>query len=346
MMKKVFSVILVICMLLCAVAFAGETAEAPTKITSEMRIPETTDDGSVQFKVWNLSNLGISYLRFDFYLGDEYAALTASCPNEGEDFYRSEYSPEAPEDLQNLRIRCYYGISGLAPEDAIIQLMMGNPAEEHEVDAGDLEELSLEPGRVYHLLLLGSSDYAGLMVLTDDSQGGPGFAYVHDPRENDSAMADIIENPDAVYGFSPDPASTRLGSYAEYDWTDPTFVAQAKKNRRAYHESLESMTDILFAMREEGATIEEMARAVSVERNRLRLAAYDSDPEGLATAKESNLQTYGQEEGPTPDQLFEKYGSWTTVLQKAFSPNLGMDACCGLYDEYYWLYIELGYIEE
>ena len=25
--------------------------------------------------------------------------------------------------------------------------------------------------------------------------------------------------------------------------------------------------------------------------------------------------------------------------------NMGMDACCGLYDEYYFLYIELGYVE-
>lgn len=31
---------------------------------------------------------------------------------------------------------------------------------------------------------------------------------------------------------------------------------------------------------------------------------------------------------------------------KAFSPNMGMDACCGLYDDYYLLYIELGYIGE
>ena len=79
--------------------------------------------------------------------------------------------------------------------------------------------------------------------------------------------------------------------------------------------------------------------------DRLRLAAYENDPEGLAAVKASNLETYGHEEGPTPDELFEKYGSWTAVLQKAFSPNLGMDVCCGPYDEYYWLYIELGYAE-
>ena len=170
------------------------------------------------------------------------------------------------------------------------------------------------------------------------------FSYVHDPRENPEAMADIIENVDAVYGFSPDPDSDRLGTYAKYDWTNPEFVAQAQEDRRAYHESMDSMTDILYRMRDEGASIEEMARAVSEERNRLQLESYKDDPKKLADLKESNLKTYGQEEGPTPDQLFDKYGSWTEVMQKAFSSNMGMDACCGLYDEYYELYIELGYV--
>lgn len=105
------------------------------------------------------------------------------------------------------------------------------------------------------------------------------------------------------------------------------------------------MTDILYRMREEGALIEEMARAVSEERNCLRLASYQDDPEGLAVVKESNLKTYGREEGPTPDELFEKYGSWTLFLQKAFRPNMGMDVCCGLYDANYSLYVELGYVE-
>ena len=171
------------------------------------------------------------------------------------------------------------------------------------------------------------------------------FAYTHDPRENPEAMEDIIENNDAVYGFSPDPESKRLGAYAEYDWTDPEFIKEAQEERRAYHESMDSMTDILYEMREEGASMEEMARAVSNERNLLRLESYEDDPEGLAALKASNLKTYGHEDGPTPDELFEKYGSWTKVLQKSFSPNMGMDACCGLYDEYYWLYIELGYVE-
>ena len=165
-----------------------------------------------------------------------------------------------------------------------------------------------------------------------------GFAYLHDPRENPAAMADIVENADA-------PNSKRLGSYAEYDWTDPALVAKAQEERRAYHESMDSMTDILYRMRDEGASIEEMARAVSMERNRIRLDSYRDNPEGLAAVKKSNLETYGHEDGPTPDELYEKYGSWTEVLQKAFSTNMGMDACCGLYDEYYQLYVELGYVD-
>lgn len=172
------------------------------------------------------------------------------------------------------------------------------------------------------------------------------FRYQHDPAENPAAMADIIVDPAAVYGFSPNPESKRLGEYVAYDWTDPEFVAEAKKNREDYHASLYTMYDILHTMRDDGATIEEMARAVSAERNRLRLAAYDNDPEGLAIAKKSNLETYGNEEGPTADSLLEKYGSWETVLQKAFSTNAGMDAICGLYDEYYNLYMELGMIAE
>ncbi|MBQ1567256.1 MAG: hypothetical protein IIZ80_05125, partial [Erysipelotrichaceae bacterium] len=109
--------------------------------------------------------------------------------------------------------------------------------------------------------------------------------------------------------------------------------------------SMESMIDILYSLREEGASTEEMARAVSAERNRLRLAANSDDPQKLAKIKQSNLETYGQEEGPTADQLFEKYGSWAIVIQKAFSPNLGMDVICGLYDDYYSLYIELGLVD-
>jgi len=181
------------------------------------------------------------------------------------------------------------------------------------------------------------------LLLCSCATSTTGFRYEHDPRENPKAMEDIVVNPAAVYGFSPDPDSTRLGSFASYDWTDPDFVAYARETRMVYHESMDSMRKLFITMDAAGASEEEIARAVSAERNFLRLDAYKDDARALAEAKESNLKTYGHEDGPTADELYEKYGSWMVVIQKAFSPNLGMDVICGLYDDYYPLYVMLGY---
>ena len=173
------------------------------------------------------------------------------------------------------------------------------------------------------------------------------FMYRHDPRLNPSAMADIIVDPGAVYGFSPSPDGS-LSTYIDFDWTDPEFVngSRGRQARIAYHESLKELYDIMFAMSADGYSIEEIARAVSKRRNELRIEAESGDPEGLAAMKARNLEKYGHEEGPLPDELYEQYGSWRTVLSKAFSVNSGMDACLGLYDDYYDVYVEVGQVGE
>ncbi len=168
--------------------------------------------------------------------------------------------------------------------------------------------------------------------------------YEHDPRLNPTAMADIVYDPAAVYGFRPNPESARLGSYAVYDWTDPEIVETAHLSRIEYHESMRELYDLEEKLAGEGKDIETIARAVSALRNEVRLRVYADNPEGLASAKASNLAAYGNENGPTADSLYEKYGSWETVLEKAFSTNSGMDAVCGLYDDYYDLYVLLGQV--
>lgn len=165
------------------------------------------------------------------------------------------------------------------------------------------------------------------------------FHYQHNPMENPNAAKDIVVNPEAVYGYSPSPDSVRLKQYVDaIDWTDADAVAAGRKEREEYHESMSALYRMIEDMLGKGKNVEEIARAVSKARNDIRLASYDGNPEGLKLVKESNLQTYGQEEGPTPDQLYEKYGSWQTVIEKALSANPGMDACLGLYDEYYDTY--------
>ena len=100
-----------------------------------------------------------------------------------------------------------------------------------------------------------------------------------------------------------------------------------------------------YRMRVESASAEEIASAVSKERNRLRPEACKDNPAGLEAVRMSNLKTCGHADGPAPDQIFEIYGSRAAVIQHAFDTNMGMDACCGLYDEYYRLYAELGSVE-
>ena len=165
------------------------------------------------------------------------------------------------------------------------------------------------------------------------------FHYEHDPMENPVAAKDIVVNPDAVYGYSPNPDSTRLGKFADaIDWTNKEQVAVSHEERAAYLEEFKTLYRLIEDMLGEGRSVEEIARAVSTKRNEIRLASYDNNPKGLEVVKQSNLETYGQEEGPTPDQLFEKYGSWQTVVEKALSSNPGMDACLGFYDENYDAY--------
>ena len=160
--------------------------------------------------------------------------------------------------------------------------------------------------------------------------------YDHDPRRNASAMADIVVNPDAVYGFSPDPKSTRLGDYASaIDWSDEEAVEKARQDRIAYLADYDNMYKKWNEMKKAGKSTEEIARTLSEMRNQIRLDSYKDDPDGLATVKASNLRTYGREEGPTPESLFDKYGSWDKVIQKCFSSNSGMDACLGLYEAQY-----------
>ena len=181
-----------------------------------------------------------------------------------------------------------------------------------------------------------------LLAALVPAMAADGFRYRHDPRLNPKAMADVTADASAVYGFRPNETGS-LKQYADLDWSDPEMVAQGRADRIAYHESLEEMYVILEELQAEGADIETIARTLSAKRNELRLAACANEDE-LARTKARNLEKYGHEEGPLPDELFETYGSWETVLSKAFTANSGMDACLGLYDDYYTLYLASGQI--
>lgn len=147
-MKKVLLMVLCLYVFLCNAASAEET-----------------DPNTILLKVTNLSDLEISYMRFDLYRGDEYIGLVASCPNEGEDFYRCPIELEAPEEAADLQIRYSYGISELPPEEAALQVMMNNPAEEHPLPS---PELTLACGGIYSILLVQDLDSYELIPYKND----------------------------------------------------------------------------------------------------------------------------------------------------------------------------------
>ena len=152
-----------------------------------------------------------------------------------------------------------------------------------------------------------------------------------------------MENPNAVYGYSPNPEPpSRIKEFAseKYDWTNPEEVAKYKKIRIKYHEANDNISELVISMKKEGASLEEIARAANNQRNQNRLNSYikRNDFEGLAKVKASNLREYGYEDGLRFEDALKKYGSFEKIIEGAMGANPGMDACCGLYDEYFHLY--------
>ena len=169
----------------------------------------------------------------------------------------------------------------------------------------------------------------------DSKSGRSATFYKNNPMDNPKAARDIIENPNAVYGFSPNPESTRIGKYAnKIDWTNPEQVAIARQTRKAYHDANESMLQSLY---DKGYTTQDIAKKMVEERNSNRINSYikNGDLEGLAIVKQSNLETYGNEFGMSLEQALDKYGSYQEVINATVGSNPGMDACTGLYDIYH-----------
>ena len=104
-------------------------------------------------KIYDRSGIeNLSYLRADYYVGNEKRGYICSCPDEGEDFYRFPLGAGTQEELKDLRVEFSYGVSDLSPEDAILEAMKGNTSEEYPLLTMDFIPegektywLSLEP---------------------------------------------------------------------------------------------------------------------------------------------------------------------------------------------------------
>jgi hypothetical protein len=172
------------------------------------------------------------------------------------------------------------------------------------------------------------------------TQGGSKakFKYKSNPMDNPKAAKDIIENPDAVYGFSPKKGG-RLDDFVDMiDWTDAEQVASARAQRIAYHNKMSTNLDSkVKKLLDDGYSMEDIAKNMINERNQNRINTYikNGNYEGLEGMYKSNLKEYGNAEGPTYEYMLKKCGSNEEIINSSIKSNLGMDACTGLYDEYF-----------
>ena len=117
-----------------------------------------------------------------------------------------------------------------------------------------------------------------------------GFQYLNNPLDNPKGMRDVIKNPDAVFGYLPNPNSSSIGEFANaIDWSNPIEVEKVALRREAYHLKNDNISEIVVKMNSEGYSKEEIARAASKQRNINRLNDYINDPEGLVRVKKRNL---------------------------------------------------------
>lgn len=101
-----------------------------------------------------------------------------------------------------------------------------------------------------------------------DSGSSIVFKYEHNPSDNPKVLQDVMENQNAVYGYSPSPNSESIGGYVEaIDWSNPTEVAKATARREAYHIKNDNISELVIKMKNDGYSVEEIARAANQQRN-------------------------------------------------------------------------------
>ena len=176
---------------------------------------------------------------------------------------------------------------------------------------------------------------AGIKNQASGNRANNSHNYRHNPSDNPKVLKDAYEDPTAIYGYRPREDGS-LAAFADGDWSDPDYVERARQNRIEYHErNEETVMKLVSEMRNQGNTDEQIARAVSEYRNKSRLSSYMDDngnivnPSGYNQAL-SHCKSY--------EDLIKKGKTDKGIIESATRGNPAMDACTGLYDDYYDTY--------
>lgn len=137
---------------------------------------------------------------------------------------------------------------------------------------------------------------------------------------------------DSVTGYRIKEDAPRLKDFSDIDFSDPKAVSNAQSIRKPYLDAEIANQNTCKSMLENGASTEEVGRYAVELRNQTRINANINNPEVLESMYDSNLRNFGNKFGMTPEQAFEKYGSWEKVINASTRTNPAMDIALGLYE--------------
>jgi len=154
------------------------------------------------------------------------------------------------------------------------------------------------------------------------------------PLDDPNIAKDVVTDPNAVYGYKPKEGSS-LDQF-DIDWSNSDEVDKARAARLEYLEAMEAKKTKLSVEVDnyltEGKSMSEIAEMKVNQRNIDRINSYIErrDYGNLEKLYERNLLEYGQKEGPTVQQLYEKYGSYEDVIYSSVKVNKGMNVILGI----------------
>ncbi|MFD7714555.1 hypothetical protein [Streptomyces sp. NPDC059814] len=187
-----------------------------------------------------------------------------------------------------------------------------------------LPSLRLLAGRVVPALLLAQAAFLPLQSASADEHSA------HPCRSSAGCGSVVVApvsqaSPDHGPCTSPEPVVCLIRSET------PQEREVARDQRMRYHRLLEDMERKECAMRAEGRSEEDIARTLSRMRNEAKdVVRAGMTPEQVAELEARNQKKYGNPLGPTPDQLYLKYGSWEKVTEAATRSSEVVDHELGL----------------
>jgi len=143
-----------------------------------------------------------------------------------------------------------------------------------------------------------------------------------------SIPADLVADTKGVYGYLPVAGSQFAPPNWTVDWTNPMQVASARQVRLDYHQGLANEAAWVSDMRATGVSDEDIASQIVDMRNQSRMSKYSEDQLPMLYAR--NVNTYGNQFGPTYESLLAKYGSPQGVIASGTRSNPSMDILTGI----------------